>query len=87
VTQRKEKENEEVEGDLRRFKDSRTLSEKRTLKSAQKVVAQRVEETKESFGWLVGMSVDKCVLGGRMQKGSKSDVPNSGRPYRARVWL
>lgn len=30
-------------------------SEKRMLKSAQKVVAQRVEETKKSFdGWLAG---------------------------------
>jgi len=75
---------------LRRFKDSRTLreweevAEERPKGGCSK--SRGDEGELRRLGWLT-MSIDKCVLGGRMQKGSKSDIPNSGRSYRTRAWL
>lgn len=78
-------------GGLRRFKDSRTLrereedAEERPKGGCSK---SRGDERglRRLVGWLA-MSVDKCVLGERMQKGSKGDVPNNGWPYRSHARL
>lgn len=74
---------------LRRFKDLRTLREREEdAEERPKGGCSKSRVDEEELRRFAGaVSDDKYALGGRMQKGSKSAVSNSGRSYHARARL